>query len=75
MVVQGCLFTDAGSAWGDSSLTGETQAAQFHMLWSAGAGLRINMVKFAGAILRLDWAQTLSPNEGVGFSLGIGQFF
>jgi outer membrane protein assembly factor BamA len=75
MVVQACLFTDAGSAWGDSSLTGEASAANFHLLWSAGAGLRVNMVRFAGAILRLDWAQTLSPNEGVGFSLGVGQFF
>jgi outer membrane protein assembly factor BamA len=75
MVVQGCLFTDFGSAWGDPSLTGESAAQNFHLLWSAGAGLRINMVKFAGAILRLDWAQTLSPNEGVGFSFGVGQFF
>jgi len=75
MVIQGCLFTDAGSAWGDSSLTGDPLAANFHLLWSAGAGLRVNWVKFAGAILRLDWAQTITPAEGVGFSFGIGQFF
>jgi outer membrane protein assembly factor BamA len=75
MVIQGCLFSDVGSAWGDSSLTREAAAQNFHLLWSAGAGLRINMVKFAGAILRLDWAQTLSPAEGIGFSFGVGQFF
>ena len=75
MVLQGCLFTDLGSAWGDSSLTSESAAQNFHLLWSAGAGLRIHMVKFAGAIIRLDWAQTLSPYEGVGFSFGVGQFF
>ena len=75
MVVQGCIFSDIGSAWGDSSLTGESAASVQKILWSAGAGLRIHWVRFAGAILRLDWAQTLSPNEGVGFSFGIGQFF
>jgi hypothetical protein len=75
MVVQGCIFTDAGSAWGDSSLIGQPQASEFHPLWSAGVGLRINMVKFAGAIMRLDVAQTLSPNEGIGGSFGVGQFF
>jgi outer membrane translocation and assembly module TamA len=33
------------------------------------------MVKFSGAILRLDLARTISPDEGLGFSFGIGQFF
>jgi|GEM_PF-3304994 len=75
MVIQGCLFSDVGSAWADSTLTGETQAQYFRPLWSVGTGLRINMVKFAGAIVRLDLAQTLIPNEGLGFSFGIGQFF
>jgi outer membrane protein assembly factor BamA len=75
MVVQGCIFSDAGSAWGDSSLTGQSQESDFHPLWSAGLGLRVNMVKFAGAIARLDWARTISPDEGIGFSFGVGQFF
>jgi len=75
MAVQGCVFTDAGSAWGDSSLTGEAQAMIFRPLWSAGVGLRVNMVKFAGTIMRLDWARTISPDEGIGFSFGVGQFF
>ena len=75
MTVQAAFFSDVGSAWGNSSLTGERRADDLRPLWSAGLGLRINMVKFAGAILRLDFARTISPDEGLGFSFGIGQFF
>ena len=75
VAVQGCVFSDVGSAWGDASLTGETAAENFHPLWSAGGGLRVNFVKFAGAIVRLDLAQTINPNEGMGISFGVGQFF
>lgn len=75
MAVQAAFFSDVGSAWGNASLTGEKRADEIRPLWSAGAGLRINMVKFAGAILRLDVARTISPDEGTGFSFGVGQFF
>lgn len=75
MAVQAAFFTDTGSAWGNSSLTGEKRTDEVHPLWSAGVGLRVNMVKFAGAILRLDLARTISPDEGIGFSFGVGHFF
>jgi outer membrane protein assembly factor BamA len=75
MTIQGSLFSDVGSAWGDSALTGESAADAFRPLWSGGVGLRIKMVRFAAALLRLDFAQTISPAEGFGISFGIGQFF
>jgi hypothetical protein len=75
VVLQSCIFTDFGSAWGDSTLTGDPSAKQANFLWSAGVGLRANFVKFAGAILRLDVARTIRPDEGIGVSFGIGQFF
>ena len=75
MAVQGCLFSDFGAAWDDPTLTREEAARDFRPLWSVGSGLRINMVKFAGAILRFDLARTIKPDEGMDFSFGIGQFF
>jgi len=74
-ILQGCVFTDAGSAWGDSGLTGEAQNLQASFIWSAGVGIRLNFLHFAGAIMRLDVARTISPDEGSGFSFGVGQFF
>jgi outer membrane protein assembly factor BamA len=64
---QGCLFSDVGQMGG--GVTGNM------FLASVGAGLRVNFVKFAGAILRFDFAKTLAPDEGTGFSFGLGQFF
>jgi len=75
LVIQGCLFTDAGSAWGDTTLTGESANLHPNILWSAGLGLRFNFLHFAGAILRLDAARTINPDEGFGISFGVGQFF
>jgi len=66
VVFQGCVFTDWGAVLGKGVL---------QTLGSVGVGLRMNFVKYAGSILRFDYAQTLSPNEGTGFSFSIGQFF
>jgi hypothetical protein len=72
LAVQGALFTDAGYLWADGNAPlGGTSLG----LLSAGVGLRFNFVRFAGCIIRLDLAQTLIPNEGLGFSFGVGQFF
>ena len=68
VVIQGCVFSDSGMMW---NVLGSTQGS----LTSAGAGIRLNFLRFAGAILRFDWAQTISPNEGIGFSFSAGQFF
>jgi outer membrane protein assembly factor BamA len=72
LAVQGVLFTDLGYIWadGNSPLGGASLA-----LASAGLGLRFNFVRFAGCIIRLDLAQTITPSEGMGLSFGVGQFF
>jgi len=75
VAVQGCVFTDAGSAWGDSTLTGDQASKNINLLWSAGLGFRANFLHFAGAIIRMDLARTLHPDEGLGLSFGVGQFF
>lgn len=75
VVLQGCIFSDAGSAWGDATLTGDPGSQEFRPLWSAGAGVRLNFLHFAGAIMRLDFARTINPDEGWGVSFGVGQFF
>jgi outer membrane protein assembly factor BamA len=62
VAVQGCLFLDSG--W----MPGIT-------LISAGAGIRLILVRFSGAIIRMDYARTLSPSEGAELSFSIGQFF
>jgi hypothetical protein len=75
VVFQGCLFSDLGSAWGDNTLTGESNLNTPNILWSGGFGLRLNFLHFAGAIVRFDMARTIRPDEGLGFSFGVGQFF
>ena len=67
LIVQGNVFTDAGVISAGSS---ESQA-----LWSTGLGLRVHLVKYAGALLRMDLARTLFPSEGYGLSVGVQQFF
>jgi hypothetical protein len=75
VAIQGCVFTDVGSAWGDAVLTGDEGAKQINPLWSVGAGVRLNLVRFAGATARLDVARTIRPDEGWGMAFGVGQFF
>jgi hypothetical protein len=64
-----------GSAFGDSSLTGDQGTKNIDFLWSAGLGFRANFLHFAGAIIRFDLARTVHPDEGLGLSFGVGQFF
>lgn len=62
ITLQGCVFIDSGWMAGIALL-------------SAGLGVRLIPVKYSGTILRLDWAKTISPSEGVDLSFSIGQFF
>jgi len=75
VVSQGNVFTDGGIMWSSSDLAETRQVSSSLALLSAGAGLRLNFLRFAGAIMRLDVAKTITPNEGWGVSLGVGQFF
>ena len=75
VALQACIFSDFGSAWGDSTLTGDPGTQELNVLWSAGVGFRVNFLHYAGAILRLDLARTIRPDEGWGLSFGVGQFF
>jgi outer membrane protein assembly factor BamA len=74
-VIQGALFEDAAFMWDSSDLSQTRRINSEISLFSAGFGIRINLLRFAGCILRLDAAKTLSPSEGWGGSLGVGQFF
>jgi outer membrane protein assembly factor BamA len=72
IALQGCVFVDAGYIW---STPNSPQGGSSLGMLSAGVGLRINFVRFAGAIIRMDLARTVTPDEGFGFSFGVGQFF
>jgi len=73
VVLQGCAFTDMG--WMYNGLNSELTPVNHLALASAGLGIRMIFVKYSNAIIRLDWARTITPDEGLGFSFGIGQFF
>jgi outer membrane protein assembly factor BamA len=75
IVVQGCLFQDFGVMWNSSDYQTSNRLNSRLVLLSEGIGIRLNFLKFAGAIGRLDLAKTITPNEGWGFSFGVGQFF
>ena len=68
VVLQGAVFADLG--W----IFDRQQQAGLGLV-SAGGGLRLIFVRFSNAILRLDWARSVSPSEGWDFSFGVGQFF
>jgi outer membrane protein assembly factor BamA len=75
LVFQGAVFQDVGQMWNSDDLS-RTRAVESHLfLLSQGVGLRVNIMRFAGAIGRLDIARTAIPDEGWGVSLGVGQFF
>ncbi len=61
--------------WNSSDMIANRQVDAEQSLLSAGVGLRFNIQKFAGAIMRIDVARTIYPDEGVGLALGVGQFF
>lgn len=75
IVTQGCLFQDFGEMWNSTDLTQTQRVNSRIALLSEGAGLRFNLMRFAGAIGRIDLARTIAPDEGWGLSLGVGQFF
>ena len=78
MVLQGCVFTDGGSAWnaaGVDAASGALTQKSIRALYSAGAGLRTIFLHFANATARIDLAKTLVPQEGYNVAFGIGQFF
>ena len=74
-IVQGAVFEDGGMMWNSNDLSQSTEVNSQRGLLSAGVGFRFNVLRFAGAIMRIDAAQTISPSEGFGISLGVGQFF
>ncbi len=76
IVVQGCVFQDVGIMHDANHFdaASASQAKDFTML-SEGVGLRLSALKFAGAVLRIDVAKAVVPNEGLDVSLGLGQFF
>lgn len=75
VVVQGCVFQDSGVMWSANQFSrGSPQSDRLPLL-SEGFGLRANFLRFSGAIVRIDAAKSVSPDEGWDISLGIGQFF
>ena len=66
VVLQGCVFTDAG--WIDTIQGGLA-------LFSAGVGVRFNFAQFASSIARFDLARAIEPSEGYDLSFGLSQFF
>jgi outer membrane protein assembly factor BamA len=75
VVVQGDVFQDFGMMWNSSDLSQGRRVNSELTLLSEGVGIRLNFMRFAGAVGRLDVARTITPNEGWGVSLGVGQFF
>jgi outer membrane protein assembly factor BamA len=77
MVMQGALFTDAGDSWHSANidLSGHATQTGTRFLYSAGAGVRAFFLHFANALVRLDVAKAVEPNEGFNVAFGVGQFF
>ena len=74
-VLQGCVFEDVGAMFNSDDLSATRRVDSEVTLASAGIGVRFNFLRFAGAIVRIDVARTIHPDEGVGVGLGVGQFF
>ncbi len=77
LAVQFVGFTDLGLMESPDSLRelGDIRYAEIYGLWSAGLGIRLNILRLAGSVLRLDFAHTLVPLEGWAFIFGFNQFF
>jgi len=78
VVFQSCLFTDIGSSWSSAGIdlsSGVATQKGSRLLYSAGAGIRAIFLHFSNAILRLDMAKAIFPNEGYNVGFGVGQFF
>lgn len=74
-VLQGNLFTDGAVMWNSTNLAQTRLVDSEISLLSVGAGVRFNFLRFAGAIVRIDFAKTVTPEEGWGSAIGVGQFF
>jgi outer membrane protein assembly factor BamA len=75
IVFQSCIFQDMAQMWNSADLQQSRRVNSSLGLLSDGIGMRFNFQRFAGAILRLDFARTVIPNEGWGVAFGVGQFF
>lgn len=76
VVAQGCVFQDVGFMHEANSFTGSGLPQKTDLtLLSEGVGFRLNFLSFASAILRVDAAKAVIPNEGWDFSVATGQFF
>ena len=77
VAVQLVGFTDLGVMEAPDSLKvlGDPNYEGLHGLWSAGAGIRLNILRLAGSVVRLDFAHTLMQIEGWAFIFGFYQFF
>jgi hypothetical protein len=75
VIFQGCVFQDLGLMWNSYDLLQTSRTNSRLFMLSEGAGLRLNFLRFAGAIVRIDLARTVTPDEGWGLSFGVGQFF
>jgi len=74
-VLQGNLFTDGAVMWNSTNLAQTRLVDSEISLLSVGAGVRFNFLRFAGAVVRIDFAKTVTPEEGWGSAIGVGQFF
>ena len=76
LILQGCLFQDFGYMRDANSFTGSTASQKRDLvLLSEGVGIRFNVLRFSGAILRIDGAKAVVPDEGWDVSVTFGQFF
>lgn len=75
ITTQGNVFTDGGLMWDSADLAVTRHVNSDIFLLSAGTGVRLDFLRFAGCIVRMDLAKTITPNEGWGLSMGVGQFF
>lgn len=71
-VLQGNVFADYSKTWDAVSFGTDG----FHNPFSSyGIGARIILPKVYRAVLRMDFAKTVTPVSGYGFSFGLQQFF
>lgn len=71
LALQGVLFSDFGKIWG----TRPVFNWRLDPVTSVGAGFRFIFPQFYRALIRLDFAQTLTPSRKWSIGLGGSQFF
>jgi len=70
VVVQGAFLPTRALHGEIPRSTGDPTNFQADFLWSAALAFRFNFLYFAGAIMRIDLARTIHPDEGLGLSSG-----